>query len=45
MRKLLYSLLKYSNDVSAIKRGKVGKRIGRRATGKVAGKTIRRIFK
>lgn len=45
MKRLLYSLLKYSNDVSSVKKGTVGKRIGRRTAGKVAGKTIRRLFK
>jgi len=45
MRKLLYSLLKYSNDISAIKRGNVGKRVARRTAGKAAGKTFKRLFK
>lgn len=45
MRKLLYALLRLSNDINAINKGKVGKRIGRRATGKVSGRTIRHIFK
>ena len=45
MRKFLYKALKYSNDMSAIKRGKVGKRIARRTAGKAAGKTFRRLFK
>lgn len=45
MRKLLYTLLRISNDINAINKGKVGKRIGRRTAGKVSGRTIRRIFK
>lgn len=45
MRKLLYALLRISNDINAINKGKVGKRIGRRAAGKVSGRTIRRLFK
>ena len=45
MRKLLYALLRILNDINAINKGKVGKRIGRRAAGKVSGRTIRRIFK
>jgi len=45
MRKLLYALLRISNDINAINKDKVGKRIGRRAAGKVSGRTIRRLFK
>ena len=45
MRKLLYALLRISNDINAINKGKAGKRIGRRAAGKVSGRTIRRLFK
>ena len=45
MRNFLYQLLKIMNDISAVKSGNVGKRIGRRVTGRAAGKTIRRLFK
>lgn len=45
MRNLLYQMLKIMNDLSAVRKGTVGKRIGRRITGRAAGKTIRRLFK
>jgi len=45
MRKFLYKMLKYSNDVSAVRKGTVGKRVARRTAGKGAGKALRRLFK
>ena len=45
MKKLLYKALKVSNDVNAISKGKVGKRIGRRVYGKATGKLARKLFK
>jgi len=45
MKKLLYSLLKYSNDINAVKKGKVGRRVGRRIYGKASGKLARKLFK
>lgn len=45
LKSKLYKLLRISNDINAIKRGRVGKRIGRRVTGRMSGKGIRRIFK
>lgn len=45
MKRMIYKLLRISNDMNAIKRGKVGKRIGRRIAGKVTGKGIGRLFK
>ncbi len=44
-RGFLYGLAKFLGDVNAIKKGKVGKRIGRRAAGKVTGKFLRKLFK
>ena len=32
-------------DVNAVKKGKAGKRIGRRATGKLTGRTLGKWFK
>jgi len=43
-KSVLYKLLRVSNDINAIKRGKVTRRIGRRAAGKVTGKLFRKIF-
>ena len=45
MKKLLYKALKISNDVNAVSKGNVGKRIGRRAYGKATGKLARKLFK
>jgi hypothetical protein len=43
MKNFLYALLKILNDVSAVRRGRVGKRIKRRAAGRLFGKALRRI--
>jgi hypothetical protein len=42
---LLYKLLRISNDVNAIQRGPnaIGRRIGRKMVGRLAGKIMRRI--
>jgi len=45
IRRTLYKLLRISNDINAIRRGKIGKRIGRRVVGKATGRGIRRLFK
>ncbi|WP_155974836.1 hypothetical protein [Virgibacillus sp. CM-4] len=45
LKSTIYKILRIWNDVDAVRKGKVGKRIGRRVTGKAAGKTIRKIFK
>ena len=44
-RRLLYTLAKLMGDYNAVKKGKVGKRAGRRAAGKVTGKAMRKLFK
>ena len=44
-RGLLYTLAKLIGDYNAVKKGKVGQRVGRRATGKVTGKAMRKLFK
>lgn len=44
-RGFLYTLAKLLGDLNAVKRGKVGKRIGRRVVGKAAGRGIGRLFK
>jgi len=44
-RGILYFLAKILGDVNAVKKGKVGKRIVRRAAGKAAGKGFGKIFK
>ncbi|MDD0822672.1 hypothetical protein ABES28_13240 [Bacillus licheniformis] len=40
LKNFLYSVLKISNDINAIKKGKVGKRIARRAVGKATGRAM-----
>jgi len=44
-RGLLYWLAKVLGDVNAVKRGKVGRRLLRRQTGKLTGRGIRRLLK
>lgn len=44
-RSWLYWLGKLLGDVNAVKKGKVGKRIGRRAAGKITGRGFRKLFK
>lgn len=41
----IYKFLKFSNDVNAVKKGKVGKRIGRRLGGKVSSNMMGKFFK
>ncbi len=44
-RSFLYRLAKLLGDVLAVMKGSVGKRIARRAAGKVTGRGLRRLFK
>ena len=44
MKKLIYNLLKWSNDANAVKKNKVGRRIGRRVAGKITGKAFRKVL-
>lgn len=41
----IYTLLRIWNDIDAIRKGKIGKRIGRKVAGRMAGKRIRKLFK
>ena len=43
IRSLLYLIARLLGDISAVKKGKVGRRIGRRVVGKVAGRGIGKI--
>ena len=40
----LYAIAKLMGDANAVKKGKVGRRVARRATGKVAGRGMRKLF-
>lgn len=44
-RGFLYWLGKLLGDINAVKRGRVGRRIGRRYTGKVTGRGLGKLFK
>jgi hypothetical protein len=45
MRGFLYWLARLLGDVNAVKRGKMARRIGRRAAGKVTGRLLGKWFK
>jgi len=42
---LIYRLLKWSNDVNAVQKGKVKRRIARRAAGKATGSLFQKVLK
>ena len=44
VKRAAYKLLAFSNDVNAVRRGKVGRRIARRAYGRATGRLARRLF-
>ena len=44
-RSFLYALARLLGDVSAVKRGTMGRRIGRRVAGKATGRAFRRLFR
>lgn len=44
-RSWLYWFAKLLGDINAVKKGKVGKRIGRRVAGKFTGRGLRKLFK
>jgi hypothetical protein len=41
---LAYKALRTSNDINAVKRGKVGRRIARRAYGRASSRLARKLF-
>lgn len=41
----LYWFAKLLGDINAVKKGKVGRRVGRRAAGKMTGRGLRNLFK
>jgi hypothetical protein len=43
IRKALYTSAKALGDVDAVKKGKVGKRVKNRITGKLAGKVLKKL--
>ena len=44
-RGLLYGLARALGDVSAVRKGKVGRRFARRVTGKASGKLLGKLFR
>ena len=44
-RGLVSTLAKMMGDYNAVKKGKVGQWVGRRAAGKATGKAMRKLFK
>jgi len=40
MRTFLYALLRWSNDLRAVRRGRIGRRLLRRAYGRVTGRYL-----
>ncbi len=45
LRSSLYKIARLMGDVNAVKKGKVGKRVVRRAAGKVTGRSLGKLFK
>ncbi|WP_188205615.1 hypothetical protein [Alkalibacillus aidingensis] len=45
LKSKIYKFLRIWNDVDAVRKGRVQQRVGRRITGRAAGKTIRKLFK
>ncbi len=43
-KSLIYEALKISNDVNAVRRGRVPRRIGRRIYGRASGRLARKLF-
>lgn len=42
LKTLIYKLLAVSNDVNAVRKGRVGRRVARRGYGKLTGRAARR---
>lgn len=45
IKSLIYKALRISNDINAVKKGKIGQRVGRRVAGRTTGKLMRKMFK
>jgi len=45
LRSALYTIARLMGDVNAVKKGKVGKRVARRAAGKATGRSLRKLLK
>jgi hypothetical protein len=45
IKSLIYKLLRLSNDINAVRRGRAGRRVARRAYGRATGRLARRLFR
>jgi hypothetical protein len=45
IKSLLYRILRLSNDINAARRGRLGRRVARRAYGKATGRLARKLFR
>ena len=45
LRSSLYKIARVMGDANAVKKGKVGKRVARRAAGKATGHSLGKLFK
>jgi len=45
LRSLLYLIAKLLGDLTAVNKGKVGRRVGRRIAGKITSRGLRGLFK
>lgn len=45
LRRIFYMIARILGDVNAAKKGRLGKRVARRAAGRSTGKVLRRLFK
>jgi hypothetical protein len=45
LERVLYKILAVSNDMNAVRRGRIGRRVVRRVYGKATGRLARRIFR
>ena len=45
LRSSLYKIAKIMGDINAVQKGKIGKRVARRAAGKATGRTLRKLIK
>lgn len=45
IRSILYLLARLLGDLSAVRRGRIGRRVARRVVGKMAGRGIGRLFR
>jgi len=45
MRSLLYFLARLLGDITAVRKGRIGKRIGRKVAGRVTGRLLGKLFR